>query len=77
MANSNLVEVTMETADTVIFSAISEIPGKSKQLDKARIYNFVKNLLDDSDVSDGSFWEGKKSIEDQGVFINRQFLPNV
>ena len=55
MANSNSVEVTMETADTVIFRAISEIPGKSKRLDKARIYNFVKNLLDDSDVSDGSF----------------------
>ena len=55
MANSNLVEVTMETADTVIFRAISEIPGKSERPDKARIYNFVKNLLDDSDVSDGSF----------------------
>ena len=55
MTNSNLVEVTMETADTVIFRAISEIWGKSKRPDKARIYNFVKNLLDDSDVSDGSF----------------------
>ena len=77
MAHSNSVEVTMETADTVIFRAISEIWGKSKRSDKARIYNFVKNLLDDSDVSDGSFWEGKKSIEDQGVIINRQFLPNV
>ena len=77
MANSNLVEVTMETADTVIFRAISEIWGKSKRPDKARIYNFVKNLLDDSDVLDGSFWEGNKSIEDQGVIINRQFLPNV
>ena len=77
MTNSNLVEVTMETADTVTFRAISEILGKWKLPDKARIYNFVKNLLDDSDVSDGSFWEGKKSIEDQGVIINRQFLPNV
>ena len=57
MANSNLVEVTMETADTVIFRAISEIRGKSKKPDEARIYNFVKNFLDNSDVSDGSFWE--------------------
>ena len=37
MANSNLVEVTMETADTVIFRAISEIRGKSKRPDEARI----------------------------------------
>ena len=57
MANSNLVEVTMDTADTVIFRAISEIRGKSKKPDEARIYNFVKNFLDNSDVSDSSFWE--------------------
>ena len=38
---------------------------------------FVENHLDDSDVSDGSFWERMKAIEDQGVIINRQFLPNV
>ena len=57
MANSNSVEVTMETADTVIFRAISAIQGKSKRPDKAGIYNFVKNLLGDSDISDGSFWE--------------------
>ena len=44
MANSNLVEVTMETADTVIFKAISEIRGKSKRPDEARIYNFVKKV---------------------------------
>ena len=51
MANSNLVEVTMEI---IIFRAISEKHGKSKRLDKARIFNFVKNLLDESDLSDGS-----------------------
>ena len=76
MANSNLIEVTMETAGTVIFRAISEILGKSKRPDEARIYDFIENLLD-SDVSDGSFWERMKAIEDQGVIINRQFLPNV
>ena len=57
MANSNLIEVTMETADTVIFRAISEIRGKSKRPDEARIQNFVKNFLDDRDVSDGFFWK--------------------
>ena len=57
MANSNLVEVTMETADTVIFKAISEIRGKSKRPDEARIYNFVKKFLDDSEALDGSFWK--------------------
>ena len=31
MDNSNLVEVTMETANTVIFRAISEIRGKPKR----------------------------------------------
>ena len=30
MDKSNLVEVTMETADSVIFRAISEMRGKSK-----------------------------------------------
>ena len=74
MANSNLVEVTMEI---ITFRAISEKHGKSKRLDKARIFNFVKNILDESDLSDGSCWEGMKSVEDQGVIINRQFLLNV
>ena len=37
MDNLNLVEITMETADTVIFRAISEIQGKSKRPDEARI----------------------------------------
>ena len=72
MANSNLIEVTMETAGTVIFRAISEILGKSKRPDEARIYNFVfKDFLQDSGTSDGSFWERMKALEDQGVTINR------
>ena len=74
MANSNLVEVTMETVDTVIFRAISEIQGKSKRPDECRIYNFVNNFLDDSDVADGSFWERMKGLENQRVTINRQFF---
>ena len=57
MANSNLVEVTWETADTVIFRAMSEIRGKSRRPDEARIQNFFKNFFDDSEVSDGSFWK--------------------
>ena len=71
MDNSNLVEGTMETVDTVIFRAISEIRSKSKCPDEARIYNFVKDFLDDSGVSDVSFWERMKTLEDQGVIINR------
>ena len=67
----------METAATVIFRAISEIWGKSKRPDEDRFYNFVKNLLDDSEVSDGSFRKRMKAIEDQGIIINRQFLRNV
>ena len=47
----------METADTATFRATSEIRGKSKRPDEARIYNFLKNFLDDSDVSDASFWK--------------------
>ena len=38
MANSSLVEVIMKTAESVIFRAISEIWGKSKRPDEARIY---------------------------------------
>ena len=71
MHNSNSVEVTMETVDAVIFRAISEIRGKSKRPDEARIYNFVKDFLDDSGISNGSFWERMKTLEDQGVIINR------
>ena len=55
----------METAATVIFRAISEIWGKSKRPDEDRFYNFIKNLLDDSEVSDGSFRKRMKAIEDQ------------
>ena len=71
MDNSNSAEVTMETTDAATFRAISEIRGKSKRPDKARIYNFVKDFLDDSGVYDGSFWERMKTLEDQGVIINR------
>ena len=55
MANSNSVEGTMEIVGNVIFRAISVIRGKSKRPDEFRIYNFVKDFLDDSGVSDGSF----------------------
>ena len=65
MANSNLIEVTMETADTVIFWAISGIRGKSKHPDETRIYNFLKNFFEDSDVSDGLFWEKMETLNDQ------------
>ena len=71
MDNSNSVEGTMEIVGTVIFRAISEIRGKSKRPDEARIYNFVKDFLDDSGVSNGFFWERMKTLEDQGVIINR------
>ena len=68
MDNSKVAEVTKETVDTVISRAIW---GKSKRLDKARIYNFVKDFLDDSGVSDGSVWERMKKLEDRGAIINR------
>ena len=71
MDNSKVAEVTKETVDTVISRAISEIWGKSKRLDKARIYNFVKDFLDDSGVSDRSVWERMKKLEDRGAIINR------
>ena len=62
MDNSNSVEGTMETVNTVIVRVISEMRGKSKRPDEARIYNFVKDFLDDSSVSDGSFWERMKML---------------
>ena len=71
MANSNSVEGTMEIVDSVIFRAISVIRGKSKRPDETRIYNFVKDFLDNSGASDGSFWEKMKTLDDQGVIINR------
>ena len=61
----------METVDTVNFRAISEIRGKSKRSDEGRIYNFVKDFLDESGVSEDSFLERKKTLEDQRVIINR------
>ena len=71
MANSNLVKATMETVDTVIFRAISESRSKIKCPDEAKIYNFVKDFLDDSSVFNCSFWERIKTLEDQGAIINR------
>ena len=67
MDNSNSVEGTMETADTVIFRAIFEIRDKSKRSDEARTYNFVKYFFHDSGVSYGSLWEIMQKLEDQGV----------
>lgn len=57
MDNSKVAEVTKETVDTVISRAISEIWGKSKRPDEAKILYFLKNILDDSEVLDGSFWK--------------------
>ena len=77
MDNSNLVEVTMETVNTVIFRAISEIRGNPKRLDETRNYNFLKNFLDDSGVSDDSFLEKMKtlaSLQDT-IFILTHFSP--
>ena len=71
MDNSNSVEGTMETVGTDIFRAISEIREKSKGPDEARTYNFGKDFLDDSGVSDGSLWEIMKTLEGQGVIIVR------
>ena len=41
-----------------------------KHPDEARIFNFVKDFLDDSSVSDGVS-ERMKTLEDQEVIINR------
>ena len=68
---SNLIKATMETADTGVFRVISEIRGKSKHPGEARIYTFNKDFLDDSGVSDGSFWEKMRTLEEQGVITNR------
>ena len=64
MDSSISVEGTMETVDTVIFRAITQIRGKSKHPDEARIYNFVKDFLVDSGESYGSFWERMRTFED-------------
>ena len=71
MENSNSVEGTMEIVDSVVLRAISVIWGKLERPVEARIYNFVKDFLDNSGVFDGSFWEKMKTLEDQGVIINR------
>ena len=44
MNNSNLVEVTMKTVDTIIFRVISEIRGKWKHPDEARIMISLKTF---------------------------------
>ena len=51
MDNPNLIEITMKPVDAVIFRAISEIPVKPKPPDETRIYNFVKEFLDDEAYS--------------------------
>ena len=71
MDNSNLIEDIMQAADNVIFRAISEIRGKSKRPNEARIYNIFKHFLDEVSVFDGSFWERMKTLEDERAIINR------
>ena len=58
----------METVDTVIFRAISEIWSKLKRPDEARTYNFVYELL--MIVAYGSFWKRKKTLQDHGNIMN-------
>ena len=55
MDSLKLIEDAMESVDNVIFRVTFEIRGKSEHPDEARIYNFVKDFLDDSGLSDGSF----------------------
>ena len=62
MANWNLVKVTIGTADTVVFRAISVIRDKLKRPDEPKIYNYIKNFPDDSEVSDDSFWKEWKQL---------------
>ena len=57
MDSLNLIEDAMESVDNIIFRVISEIRGKSERPDEARIYNFVKDFVNDSGLPDGSFWE--------------------
>ena len=47
MDRSTLVEITMKPVNAIVFRAIFEIRGKSKWPDETRIYNFVKEFLDD------------------------------
>ena len=65
MDSLNLNEDAIESVDNVIFRVISEIRDKSKRPDEARIYNFIKDFLDDSGLSDGFFWEKMKILEEQ------------
>ena len=71
MDNSNLIEDIMQAVDNFIFRAISEIRGKSKRPNEARIYNIFKHFLDEVSVFDGSFWERMKTLEDERAIINR------
>ena len=56
----------METVDTIIFREISEIRGITNRPYEARICNIDKDFLDDRGVSDDSFWERMKKLQDQG-----------
>ena len=69
MVCTKIVEVTMETVDTVIFRAMPEIRSKLKSPDEARTYNFVYELL--MIVAYGSFWKRIKTLQDHRNIMNR------
>ena len=60
----------METVDTVICRAMSEIRTNQNAQMKPK-FIIVKDFLDDSGVSYVFFWERMKTLEDQGVIISK------
>ena len=65
-------EVTISSLDKMIYHAIYEIRYRlSKRPDEKRIFSFLKEFLDGSEIAESTFWERLRTLEIKGEIVNR------
>ena len=65
-------EVTIASLDKMIHPAIYEIRYRlSKRPDEKRIFSFVKEFLDGSEIAESAFWERLRALEVKGEIVNK------
>ena len=65
-------EVTIASLDKMIYHAIYEIRYRlSERPDEKRIFSFVKEILDGTEIAEITFWERLRALEIEGEIINK------
>ena len=64
MDNETNNEVTIASLDKVIYHAINEMRYRLlKRPDEKRIFSFVEEFLDGSEIAESTFWERLRTLE--------------